>query len=89
MSWQSGCILIWDVTCPDTFALSHHQLAVKEAGAVAGQAERRKVGKYVELAVTHHFVQWWLRQQESLGQKHTLSFWSLADTSEKSQERPC
>ena len=23
MSWQSSCILIWDVTCPDTFAPSH------------------------------------------------------------------
>ena len=56
MPLQSGCVLIWDVTCPDTFTPFHQQLAVKEAGAVAGQAERWKVGKYAELAVMHNFV---------------------------------
>ena len=56
MPWRSGCILIWDVTCPDTFAPSHQQLAVREAGAVAGQTEHQKEVKYAELAATHHFV---------------------------------
>ena len=56
MPWRRGRILIWDVTCPDTLAPSHQQLALREAGVVAGQAERRKAAKYAELAVTHHFI---------------------------------
>ena len=56
MPWKGGQVIVWDATCPDTFAPSHLQLAAKEAGAVADQAERRKMAKYIELAVTHHFV---------------------------------
>ena len=37
--WQRGRILVWDVTCPDTLAPTHQQLSVREAGAVANQAE--------------------------------------------------
>ena len=55
MPWKSGRVLVWDATCPDTFAPSHLQLAIREAGAVADQAERKK-DKYAELAATHHFV---------------------------------
>ena len=33
--WQVGQTLVWDVTCPDTFAVSHVVLATREAGAVA------------------------------------------------------
>ena len=56
MPWKSGRVLVWDATCPDTFAPSHLQLAIREAGAVADQAERKKKDKYAELAATHHFV---------------------------------
>ena len=56
MPWKSGRVLVWDATCPDTFAPSHLQLATREAGAVADQAERRKTAKYIELAATHHFI---------------------------------
>ena len=56
MPWKGGRVLVWDATCPDTFAPSHLQLATREAGAVADQAERRKVAKYIELAATHHFI---------------------------------
>ena len=56
MPWKSGRVLVWDATCPDTFAPSHLQLAVREAGAVADQAGRKKKAKYAELAATHHFV---------------------------------
>ena len=41
---------------PRHLAPSHLQLAVREAGAVADQAERKKKDKYAELAATHHFV---------------------------------
>ena len=56
MPRKGGRVLVWDATCPDTFAPSHLQLATREAGAVADQAERRKVAKYIELAATHHFI---------------------------------
>ena len=42
-------LLIWDVTCQDTFAPSYSAHATREAGAVAGLAEERKVDKYVHL----------------------------------------
>ena len=54
--WHRGRILIWDVTCPDAFAASCQQPAVRKAGAVACQAECRKQVKYAELTATHHFV---------------------------------
>ena len=56
MPWRSGWVLVWAATCPDTFAPSHLQLAIQEAGAVADQAERKKKAKYAELAATHHFI---------------------------------
>ena len=40
--WKGGRVLVWDVTCADTLAPSHRQLASREAGAVATSAEQRK-----------------------------------------------
>ena len=56
MPWKTGRVLVWDATCPDTFAPSHISLATREAGAVAAQAEQRKHMKYAELKASHHFV---------------------------------
>ena len=56
LPWRSGRILVWDATCPDTFAPSHRDLVTRGAGAVADQAEERNKAKYAELATTHHFV---------------------------------
>ena len=56
MPWRSGRVLVWDATCPDTFAPSHLQFADMEAGAVADLAERRKRVKYTELATDHYFI---------------------------------
>ena len=56
MACKNGRVLVWDTTCPGTFAPSHLQLATREAGAVADQAERRKTAKYIKLAAAHHFV---------------------------------
>ena len=50
-----GKVLVWDATCPDTLAPSYSTLAVREAGAVADEAERKKV-KYAHLENSHHFV---------------------------------
>ena len=54
--WRCGRALVWDATCPDTFATSHVILATSEAGAIANQAEEKKRAKYAELLVSHHFV---------------------------------
>ena len=54
--WKGGRVLVWDATCPDTFALSHITLATREAGAVADEAERKKKQKYSSLMTSHHFV---------------------------------
>ena len=55
MPWLRDCILIWDVY-KLIFIPSHQQLAVREAGAVAAQAEQWKAGKHVVLVATHHFI---------------------------------
>ena len=52
LPWRSGRILVWDATCPDTFAPSPRDLTTRGAGAVADQAEERKKAKYAELATT-------------------------------------
>ena len=39
-----------------TFAPSHIDLAGREAGAIAKQAEGMKKAKYSELSTTHHFI---------------------------------
>ena len=51
ISWKTGRVLVWDATCPNTFAPS-----TREAGAVAAQAEQRKRMKYAELEASYHFV---------------------------------
>ena len=56
MPWRNGRTLVWDATCPDTFAPSHVALAAREAGLVASQAERAKTQKYALLVSSHHFV---------------------------------
>ena len=40
--WKSGKLLVWDVTCADTFAPSYTSIASSKPGAVAAQAEERK-----------------------------------------------
>ena len=54
--WKGRKVLIWDVTCPDTLAPSHLTLAVREARAVADDAEFRKTQKYSNLVSSHYFV---------------------------------
>ena len=37
--WKQGKVLVWDATCPDTFAPSHLPSAAMSSGAVAQQVE--------------------------------------------------
>ena len=54
--WKSGRLLVWDTTCPDTFASSHLPSATREADAVAALAERSKQDKYAALNQHHIFT---------------------------------
>ncbi len=47
---SSGHPLVWDATCPDTFASSYESRATLEAGGVASLAEERKSAKYAHLS---------------------------------------
>ena len=50
-------LLVWDATCPDTFAPSHSSSATREAGAMTALAEERKMEKYTnDLNHTHTFT---------------------------------
>ena len=53
---NTGELLVWDATCPDTFAPSHSSSATREAGAMAALAEERKMEKYTNLNHTHTFT---------------------------------
>jgi hypothetical protein len=50
--WQCGKLLVWDATCPDTYAPSYSAFAAAEAGAVANQAEHKKCVKYMHTWTT-------------------------------------
>ena len=51
--WQSGCLLAWDTTCPDTFTTSYR---TQEAGKVAENVEDRKAENYRRLPTSHSFT---------------------------------
>ena len=54
--WKNGKLLVWDATCPDTFAPSYISSATSEAGAVAALAEERKKNIYAHLDPSHSFI---------------------------------
>ena len=56
LPWKEGKCVIWDVTCPDSFAPSHLASSSRDAGVVAEQAERAKHSKYSALQSKFHFV---------------------------------
>ena len=47
--WKSGKLLIWDVTCPDTFATLYLHLATNRAEEFTAAAEVYKTSKYCHL----------------------------------------
>ena len=53
--WSSGRLLVWDATCPDTYAVTYRGQATTEAGCVASHAEEWKSGKYSHLSPTYLF----------------------------------
>ena len=54
--WKCSQLLIWDATCPDTFAASYRHHATRGAGKVAAVAEGLKAEKYAYLPPAYHFT---------------------------------
>ena len=54
--WKSGRLLVWDATCPDTFAPSYLPSAASGVGAVVAAAEERKKRKYSHPDQCYSFV---------------------------------
>lgn len=54
--WQTGKILVWDVTVICTLADSYVDLAAQESGMAAGLAARRKKEKYSDLPTAYTFL---------------------------------
>ena len=54
--WKGGRLLVWDATCPDTFATSYLPSAASGVGEVAAAEEERKRRKYSHLDQGHSFV---------------------------------
>eukprot|EP00731_Ephydatia_muelleri_P000771 Em0001g771a len=54
--WKCGQLLVWDATCPDTFAPSYSTIAAHQVGAVTQQAEDRKMQKYKHLYSCYFFT---------------------------------
>ena len=65
--WSSGRLLVWDATCPDTYAVSYRGQATTEAGCVAAHAKERKSGKYSHLSPTYLFQPVAIRSSGALG----------------------
>ena len=56
ISWSRSKALAWDITIPDTYAVSHHQSTAIEAGSAVNHAAEMKCTKYRELDATHIFI---------------------------------
>ena len=50
LALAKGRCLVWDFTCPDTLAASHHNRVVLGSGVVANDAESRRSTKYSSLS---------------------------------------
>ena len=71
--WSSGKPLVWDATCPDTFACSYLGLSAQSAGEVATRAEALKLEKYSNLTSSHFFTPIAIESSGVFGPK-TMSF---------------
>ena len=74
--WSSGCLLVMDATCPDTFAISYRAQATSKAGRVPRtgreSAEDRKAEKYRGLPASHSFIPVAIEILGAIGPRSTL-----------------
>ena len=69
--WNSGLTLVWDATCPDTFAASYRGQTTAEADGVVDHVEERKSGKYSHLSPTYLFQPVAIETSRSIWSPHT------------------
>ena len=74
VTWKCGQLLVWDATCPDTFAPSYSAIATKQVGAVAQQVEEKKMQKYKHLDSCHFFTSVAIETTGVFGQRTTELF---------------
>jgi len=55
LPWARGKPMAWDVTVPDTYAVSHIGNTATKLGAAAQKTAQNKIDKYCKLASTHIF----------------------------------
>ena len=67
--WQAGRLLVWDNTCPDTFATSYRSYTTQEAGKAAENVEDRKAEKYQGLPGSHTFTPVVIETMGAIGPK--------------------
>ena len=75
--WKRGRILVWDLTCPDTFSSSHVSLAACGAGNVADEAEYQKKIEYSNLGDQYLFVPLAVETSGAFGQAAVSFFRDL------------
>ena len=68
---KCGQLLVWDATCPDTFAPSYSAIATKQVGVVAQMAEEMKMQKYKHLDSCHFFTPVAIETTEVFGPRTT------------------
>ena len=68
-------MLVWDATCPDTYAPSHVSAAAREA--VAAKAEHLKSVEYAALKVSHHFAPFAVKTSGVLGPAALSLVWDI------------
>ena len=71
--WKRGKTLIWNSTCPDTYAPLSRSLVTHAAGEVAKKAEVEKEEKYSNLLHSHDFTPVTVETSGVFGPK-TMSF---------------
>ena len=86
--WKEGRVLVWDATCPDTLAHSYQQIAVREAGSVAAEAERSKRFKYANLNFSYFFVPVAVETLRVIGPESHAFLWDLAGRVRRATREP-
>ena len=77
LPWANGRCLVWDFTCPDTFAGSPLNRAVRSPSAVANDAEHRRTTKHSSLASLYRFTPIAVETLGALGDEASAFFVDL------------
>ena len=88
LSWKCRKVLVWDTTCPDTFAYSQLSSAVRGAGVLATQAERLENAKYSHPVSSHYFMTFMVETSGVLGRQQRTSYMTWVNSYTGQLENP-